>query len=74
MHHYTAVVKDILTWYPKVKVGGIIAGHDFMFTLFQNTIFTVKPAVEKFARDNNLILFRSDEDVPTWMIVKTHDL
>jgi hypothetical protein len=28
-HHYEAVCDDIARWYPKVKVGGIIGGHDF---------------------------------------------
>jgi len=28
-HGYETVKKDILSWYPKVKMGGIIAGHDY---------------------------------------------
>jgi len=28
-HVYESVKKDILAWWPKVKKGGIIAGHDF---------------------------------------------
>jgi predicted O-methyltransferase YrrM len=28
-HSYDAVKKDIELWYPKVKPGGIISGHDF---------------------------------------------
>lgn len=28
-HEYEHVKKDIQAWYPKVKKGGIIAGHDF---------------------------------------------
>lgn len=27
-HEYYAVKEDILAWYPKVKKGGILAGHD----------------------------------------------
>lgn len=32
-HRYSAVCKDIQCWVRKVKPGGIIAGHDFEFTL-----------------------------------------
>ena len=28
-HSHDAVVKDINTWFPKVKSGGVICGHDF---------------------------------------------
>lgn len=28
-HSYESVKKDILSWYPKIKKGGIIAGHDY---------------------------------------------
>ena len=27
-HDYECVIEDIKAWYPKVKVGGILAGHD----------------------------------------------
>jgi hypothetical protein len=28
-HSYEIVKKDIKSWYPKVKIGGVIAGHDY---------------------------------------------
>ena len=28
-HDYDSVKNDILTWLPKVKVGGVLAGHDY---------------------------------------------
>ena len=28
-HRYEMVLKDIRLWYPKVKIGGLVAGHDF---------------------------------------------
>ena len=28
-HDYEDIKKDIAAWYPKVKIGGTIAGHDF---------------------------------------------
>ena len=32
-HRYDAVWRDIVTWYPKLKKGGILCGHDFDMTL-----------------------------------------
>lgn len=29
-HTYEAVKEDIIHWYPKVKSGGIVSGHDFL--------------------------------------------
>lgn len=29
-HTYESVKEDINMWYPKVKIGGIVAGHDFL--------------------------------------------
>lgn len=30
-HDYDSVVRDVAAWFPKVKPGGIIAGHDYPF-------------------------------------------
>jgi hypothetical protein len=31
-HAYECVREDIAAWYPKVKIGGTIAGHDYTFS------------------------------------------
>jgi predicted O-methyltransferase YrrM len=41
-HEYEDVKEDIYHWYPKVKKGGIIAGHDY------TTYAGVKEAVDEF--------------------------
>jgi predicted O-methyltransferase YrrM len=40
-HDYMNVLRDLNAWYPKVKKGGIFAGHDFWFD-------GVKQAVQDF--------------------------
>jgi predicted O-methyltransferase YrrM len=30
-HEYESVLKDLTAWHPKVKRGGVIAGHDFFY-------------------------------------------
>lgn len=29
-HRYESVLYDLLQWYPRLKIGGILAGHDFI--------------------------------------------
>ena len=70
-HDYHSVLEDMNAWYPKIKTGGLLAGHDYLLTYSHDTIFTVKPAVDKFARDHNLVLFHTHDDFPTWMIFKS---
>ena len=41
-HDYTSVMKDLQAWYPKVKQGGVFAGHDYAWGV------DVKRAVDEF--------------------------
>eukprot|EP01033_Poteriospumella_lacustris_P013357 gene13357-9563_t len=75
MHHYTAVWADLLSWWPKVKPCGILAGHDYLLSAVgDETIFTVKPAVQEFARALSLLLVQTNDEehpsFPTWLIFK----
>ena len=46
-HAYKSIKRDIELWYPKVKVGGILAGHDIIMD-------SVKTAVEEFLLENKI--------------------
>jgi len=49
------VSEDIRIWFPKLRKGGIMAGHDYTRTRdYRND--TIR-ATQKFAKNNNLILF-----------------
>lgn len=48
-HDYESVKKDLNAWYPKVKDGGVIAGHDYHYHC------GVYPAVNEFFKDKNPI-------------------
>ncbi len=77
MHHYSAVYEDMTTWWPKIRPGGILAGHDYLLGVESATIFTVKPAVDTFARERNLIILQTNDlthpSVPSSVIVKPSD-
>lgn len=44
-HHFEAVFQDCKVWYPKIKEGGIICGHDYNTN---STEDNVKGAVDEF--------------------------
>lgn len=60
-HNYEAVATDILHWFPKVKKGGVLAGHDYHIT-----IPGVVRAVDEFGERNNLKVFNLGEDWWFW--------
>eukprot|EP00758_Cryptobia_borreli_P017344 Tbor_TRINITY_DN6182_c4_g1::TRINITY_DN6182_c4_g1_i3::g.22011::m.22011 len=43
-HDYKGVLDDISQWWPKLKKGGIMAGHDYVF-------FTKKARIGKYVND-----------------------
>lgn len=70
-HHYEAVRDDIAIWYPKIKSGGIIGGHDYLNGIIADSIFGVKQAVDEFsaAIGTDVIVTREPE-FKSWFIRK----
>lgn len=60
-HDYDAVKTDLNSWWPKVKAGGIFAGHDY----FQDC--GVPKAVDEFVKEKELKLELKDS---CWLIIK----
>jgi hypothetical protein len=84
-HSYQHVTQDIHLWYPKIRPGGLVAGHDYYNALaneaLEPTIFGdfdpkeltsygVKAAVDEFVKKLGVSLFTSNERYPTWFFVK----
>lgn len=76
LHDYESVKKDIHGWYPKVRTGGILAGHDYTST-HQGVI----NAVDEFCREQGYELHFTGVDLqdrsivsgypePSWWIIK----
>jgi cephalosporin hydroxylase len=49
-HDYHLTYGELETWWPKVKTGGYLAGHDYFHVNYPG----VKKAVDEFAKTNNL--------------------
>jgi hypothetical protein len=51
LHDYDSVKSDMEAWFPKIKQGGILAGHDYSLQDWPG-IFT---AVEEFGEERGLL-------------------
>ena len=65
-HHYEAVLTDVKTWFPKLRPGGLMSGHDWGLD-YGPPRFGVKKAVVEFARENHLDI-QLTADRCTWYI------
>lgn len=63
-HSYEHVKRDISLYYPKIRLGGVIGGHDIANNPLSKDI---KRAVEEFCIKNNLKYYVK---IPDWWIVK----
>lgn len=73
-HTYEGAKLDIGTWGPKVREGGMLAGHDFLDGLYlvveELSEFGVKSAVYDYLKDKHYRLEITNELWPTWYIIK----
>jgi len=71
-HSYKGCMEDIEIWYPKVRSGGVLCGHDYMMKdiYLRGIKVGVKQAVDEFCKQNGLEIFvYTMADFPTWYIV-----
>jgi len=52
LHNFDACITDIIAWAPKVRVGGIVAGHDFYYGYSPHT--GVIEAVRAYTHAHNI--------------------
>lgn len=71
-HSYKGCRNDIDYWFPKVKPGGILAGHDYCNgNVAKGHVYGVIQAVAQLVDEYDLELFVTDEmNFPSWMVVK----
>lgn len=70
-HDYEQVKAALSSWAPKVRQGGILAGHDYVHG-YMGQRFGVKEAVKEFARQHGLrvAITRADHLPSWWMIME----
>lgn len=68
-HKYDSVKQDIKMWYPKLKVGAILSGHDYCIGSVQEK-FGVIEAVQEFVAEHKLRLAVTTENFPAWIVCK----
>lgn len=65
-HSYEAVLADLAAWLPKIKPGGVFAGHDYLDGVLREGVFGVKRAVhEFFQRAPDIVMDR--DHWPSWL-------
>ena len=71
-HSYPAVAADLHAWWPKVRPGGFLAGHDYVDGVIGGSVYGVKTAVADFAREVGLAPAFTVADPPflSWYIRK----
>ena len=69
-HSYTACKEDLELWWPKLRKGGIFAGHDYLDGKLPEGEFGVKSAVNEFAEKYKQEVFVTSEAWPTWYLIK----
>jgi cephalosporin hydroxylase len=65
-HSYESVLADMEAWYPKVRQGGVLAGHDYVIA-GAHPGFEVARAVETFVHKYALGVYREHK---SWVIYK----
>lgn len=73
VHDYDGALVDLMDWWPKLKPGGVMAGHDYLTVIIPgDTIFGVKAAADRFAVAVNRPLYVTlgDGDYASFYMIK----
>lgn len=73
-HDYESVLEDLEHWWPKLRPGAIMAGHDYVNGDLPNGVFEVKRAVDEFFGRRGIKVHSTDgkparvEVFPSWLV------
>ena len=73
-HTYSSARADLEAWYPKVRLGGLVSGHDYQFQHQQigdGYVFGVRDAVDEFAaRRSTRVYSTMEQYLPSFYFLK----
>jgi hypothetical protein len=70
-HSYKGCAADISYWYPKIRKGGILAGHDYCEgNKAKGHVYGVIQAVDELVEAHNLNLWITSEAYASWFVFK----
>jgi hypothetical protein len=71
-HDEESVTRDLALWWPRIRVGGVLAGHDYLDGELPEGKFGVKSAVDKFfgAIGQPIHVASDDQPWPSWMVLR----
>ena len=73
-HTYAEARRDLEAWYPKVRIGGLVSGHDYQFqhqTMGDGYTFGVRDAVDEFAAARHIRVYSTTEPyLPSFYFLK----
>jgi hypothetical protein len=67
-HTYSHTKADIHAWWPKVRVGGVLAGHDYLDYEINGVTFGVRQAVDEIFGSDEIHV--TEEEFPSWFVTK----
>lgn len=68
-HAYKNVMEDMDLYWPKVKIGGIMGGHDFLYNIEGGAWIEVDAAVKRWASERGKVFYVCP--CTSWFIHKT---
>jgi len=64
-HHFDAVLEDLTIWFPKLRPGGVLGGHDWGLD-YGPPLFGVEKAVREFSKNHAIQNIHVTSDQWTW--------
>ena len=69
-HIYKNVLDDMDVWFNRLKIGGILSGHDYNHNPEYPAFCEVKPAVDRWMKDHNITFVVDKGSPPSWWAIK----